>query len=137
MLVQSAHAVVRHQDLHLALWQVLDLFVLGPVLAFFALCRAHALLESLEAEELLPNHRLRSPRDRVLGGCTDEISRSFFVLGAQSDLRIWRRRNVLFEPLSNLEQLRKTLHREQECRIGSPRGVENLAEVLVTERRKL
>ena len=56
VLVQRAHAVVRHQDLHLALWQVLDLFVLGPVLALFPFRRAHALLETLEAEELLPNY---------------------------------------------------------------------------------
>src|SRR5215471_9629754 len=101
--MQGTHAVVRHQDLHLALWQVLDLFVLGPVLALLPFCRAHALLESLETEELLSNHRLRSPRDRVFGGCTDEVPSSLLVLRAQRELRIRRRGHIFLETFSNLE----------------------------------
>src|ERR1035438_3812016 len=82
VLVQGAFAVVRHQDLHLPFGQILDLLVLGAVLAFLPLRRAHALLETLEAEELLPNQGLRPARDRVLGGCADEVSRGFLILGA-------------------------------------------------------
>ena len=101
MLVQGAHAVVRHQDLHLALWQVLDLLVLRPVLALLPFRCAHAFLESLEAEEFLPNQRLRSARDRVLGGRTNEIASGLLVLRAQGDLRVRRGRDVLFESFAN------------------------------------
>ena len=106
VLVQRALAVVRHQDLHLTFGQVLDLFVLGPVLPFLPLRRAHSLLEPLETEELLANQGLRPARDRMFRRCADEISRRLLILGAQRDLRIRRRRHILLESLADLEQLR-------------------------------
>src|SRR5207302_6387357 len=105
--------VVRHQDLHLTFGQILDLLVLGPVLAFLPLRRAHALLETLEAEELLPNQRLRPAGDRMFGRCADEVSRGFLVLCSQRDLRVWRRRPILPEPLADVEPWTRALHRNQ------------------------
>jgi hypothetical protein len=66
MLVQGALAVVRHEDLHLALRQVLDLLVFGAVLAFLPFRCAHSLFEPFEPKELVPNEGLRTACDSVL-----------------------------------------------------------------------
>ena len=80
--MQCALAVVRHEDLHLALRQVFDLLVFGAVLAFLPFRCAHSLLEPFEPKKLVPNEGLRTARDGVLSGCADEVSRRLLVLRA-------------------------------------------------------
>ena len=58
MPVQRALAVVRHEDLHLALRQVFDLLVFRAVFALLSFRSARSFLEALPSKELVPNEGL-------------------------------------------------------------------------------
>ena len=73
----------------------------------------------------------------LFGRRLDEILSGLFVPRPKSDGRVRRRRDLLLEAASDLHQLGKALHREQERRVRSARGLKNLREVAVPKWREL
>ena len=80
MSVQRTLAVVRHEDLHLAFRQVLDLLVFGAEFALLSFRCVRSFFEALESKELVSNEGLRTACDGVLCGRSDEVSSRFLIL---------------------------------------------------------
>ena len=59
---------VRHEDLHLALAEILDVVIQSPVLELFAFGRAHGLPKPFESQKVVPPQLLRPLLNRNLGG---------------------------------------------------------------------
>src|SRR4051794_11826348 len=137
MPVQRALAVVRHEDLHLAFRQVLDLLVFGAEFPLLSFRCVRSFFEAFESKELVPNEGLRTACDSMLSRRADEVARRFLVLRAQCDLSVRSRCHILLESLADLQQLRKALHRKQKRRVRSARRIQDLAEILISEWREL
>jgi hypothetical protein len=130
--VQCTLNRVRHEDLHLALAEILDVVIQSPVLELFAFGRAHGLPKPFESQKVVPPQLLRPLLNRHLGGGLLEVLGRLLVASLEQHRRSRRGRYVLLEPLSDLEKLRQGLHREQERRVGAARRIQDLSEVPVS-----
>src|SRR5258708_1170945 len=73
----------------------------------------------------------------MLGRGPQKITGRLLVAGSQDHGCIGSGGNIFLEPATDMHELRKTLHREEECRVGSACGLQDLRKVAVPKRSKL
>src|SRR5271166_2005295 len=135
--MQCAARVISHQDLHLSLGKVLDVFIERAGLTVFALRGAVGCLVLLVTKKSLAVHGHAAPCHRVFSRGPQEIPGGCLVTGAQRKSRVRRRGHIFLKAPADLHQLRQTLHGEQKRGVGAAGGLQDLCEVAVSEGRKL
>lgn len=128
--------IVGHQNLHLPLWEILDVLVECACLFVLNVYGAAGFLVLLVAKELPALHGEVAPGNGMLGGGAQEVPCRLLIPRAERHGCVGRGSDILLESTPHVHELREALHGEEEGRVGAPGRLQNLGEVPVTKLRE-